>query len=259
LPACEPSEPPPAKAEPARPSISLLGPVTIAPLTPRSRSRRSHAEPLLIYLALHREGATADELTANLWPAVDNDKARKRLWGSISDARAHLGDVIQRADDRYRLDRDAVAIDIDAFESLLAKADREPGTRRQLLQRALRLVRGEPLAGSDYPWALGEIRRLRATIIDRLTALGQLRLDDGDPAGALGAAEQAIALDPFNEPTHRLAMKAEGVLGLRQAIAERYDQLARELDSRFGLEPERETRVLYRTLLSQDAASVRRS
>jgi DNA-binding SARP family transcriptional activator len=249
-------EPPPAEPEPERPAIGLLGPVTIAPRTPRSRSRRSHAEPLLTYLALHREGATTGELTTNLWPGLDDERARKRLWGSISDARSHLGDVILRADDRYRLDRDAVAIDLDQFESLLTQADSESAARRQLLERALRLVRGDPLAGSDYPWALGETRRLRATIIDRLAQLGQLRLDDGDPAGALAAAEQAIGLDPFNEPAHRLGMKAEATLGLRQAIVERYTQLARELDTRFGLEPERETRQLYRSLLSQDPAAV---
>jgi DNA-binding SARP family transcriptional activator len=258
-PVCDRSAAAPAESEPARPSISLLGPMRIEPLSPRPRSRRSHAEPLLAYLALHRDGATTDELAANLWSGLDDEKARKRLWGSISDARSHLGEVILRADERYRLDRDAVAIDLDRFESLLTQADRNPAARRQLLERALQLVRGDPLAGSDYPWALGEIRCLRATIIDRLAQLGQLRLDDSDPAGALAAAEQAIALDPHNEPAHRLAMRAEGTLGLRQAIAERYSRLARELDTRFGLEPERETRLLYRTLLSQDAVAVHSS
>jgi DNA-binding SARP family transcriptional activator len=232
--------------------------VAIAPQAPRSRPRRLQVQQLLVYLALHRQGATTDELTASLWPDLDHEKARKRLWGSISDARAQVGEVILRDDDRYRLDRAAVAIDLDEFESLVAEADSENGARRRLLERALLLVRGDPLAGSDYLWALGETRRLRATVIERLAELGHIRLDDGEPAGALAAAEQAIALDAFNEPAHRLAMKAEGVLGLRQAIAERYQQLARELDTRFGLEPERDTRLLYRTLLSQDAAQLHR-
>jgi hypothetical protein len=47
-------------------------------------------------------------------------------------------------------------------------------------------------------------------------------------------------------------MHAESVLGLRQAIVGRYEPLCQELDTRFGLEPEHETRVLYRRLLSQD-------
>jgi hypothetical protein len=47
-------------------------------------------------------------------------------------------------------------------------------------------------------------------------------------------------------------MQAEAALGLRQAITARYEQLHERLDARFGLEPERETRLLHRRLLSQD-------
>jgi DNA-binding SARP family transcriptional activator len=79
-----------------------------------------------------------------------------------------------------------------------------------------------------------------------------MRRLNGNPTGALAAAEQAIALDPYNEAAHQVAMHAESVLGLRQAIIGRYERLCQELDTRFGLEPEHETRVLYRRLLSQD-------
>jgi DNA-binding SARP family transcriptional activator len=41
------------------------------------------------------------------------------------------------------------------------------------------------------------------------------------------------------------------MLGLREGIAERYETLRRLLDERLGLEPDRETRALYRQLLSQ--------
>src|SRR5207248_653285 len=82
------------------------------------------------------------------------------------DARAKLGEVILRADVRYLLDRDGVAVDLDLFERLLAEADAAPSVDRQaLLGQALALVRGQPLAGSDYPWAVGEIRHLRAMIV----------------------------------------------------------------------------------------------
>jgi DNA-binding SARP family transcriptional activator len=224
------------------------------------RRLRAHAQQLVAYLALHPDGATTDDLVAALWPDADHENARNRVWRAVSEARRQLGDhVVLRSDELYLLDRGAVSIDTDEFESLLRRADESLGADRERhLERALLLVRGEPLYGSDYPWALGETRRLRATIVDRLVELGSVRLDDCRPAAALTAAEQALALDPFNEPAHRLGMNAEAALGLRQAIVDRYQHLVRELDTRFGLEPERETRLLYRHLLSQDAAPASR-
>jgi DNA-binding SARP family transcriptional activator len=86
--------------------------------------------------------------------------------------------------------------------------------------------------------------------------LGELRLRS-DPAGALASAEEAIALDPYTEPAQRLAMRAEAALGLREAVMTRYEELRGELDTKLGLEPDRETRQLYRRLLSQEAGASR--
>jgi DNA-binding SARP family transcriptional activator len=234
------------------PSIALLGPLEIAVSKPDPRGLRSRTQQLLAYLALHADGATTDELVTVLSPDVDDDRARKRLWRSVSEARSRLGEIILHPSERYLLDRQAVAVDLDQFEHLLTRASAEPGAdRKELLERARARVRGQPLAGTDYPWAAGDVRRLRATIVDLLADLGSLRLDDSNATGALAAAEDALALDAYNEAAHQLAMRAEAVLGLRQAIVDRYEQLCQELDDRFGLEPGRETRLLYRRLLSQ--------
>jgi DNA-binding SARP family transcriptional activator len=234
------------------PSIALLGPLEIAAAKPRRRGLRSQTQQLLAHLALHPDGSTVDQLVAALWPGIDDENARMRLWRSASEARGQLGEVISRIGERYQLDRQTVAVDLDRFETLVTAADSDTADRQALLEQALALVRGQPLAGSDYPWATGEVRRLRATIVDRLQELGYLRLDNSDSTGALAAAEQALTLDPLNEGAQRLAMQAEATLGLRQAITVRYEQLRELLDARFGLEPERETRLLQRRLLSQD-------
>jgi DNA-binding SARP family transcriptional activator len=64
-------------------------------------------------------------------------------------------------------------------------------------------------------------------------------------------AEQAIALDTLHEPSWRLALQAEHALGLRESITRRYDELTRSLDEELGLEPARETRLVYQQALSQ--------
>jgi two-component SAPR family response regulator len=123
-----------------------------------------------------------------------------------------------------------------------------------LLERALKLFRGEPLAGIEALWVEGEQRRLIAVQVDLIERVGRLRLEAGDAAGALAFAEEASALDPSNERPVQLAIEAEAAFGRREAIVERYGRLRRELDERFGLKPSPETRRLYRRLLSQDAA-----
>lgn len=121
----------------------------------------------------------------------------------------------------------------------------------QHLEAALALWRGEPLQGCDYAWADGDIHRLQATLIGLLERTGHARLAHGDARGALDLAEQAIALDQFHEASWRLALQADHALGLRQSITRRYEQLTHDLDQQLGLQPTRETKLLFRQLLEQ--------
>lgn len=110
---------------------------------------------------------------------------------------------------------------------------------------------GRPGLFQRPPPASPTIRSLRATLLDLLERVGRLRLAGNNARGALQIAEQAIGLDGLHEPSWRLALQAEHALGLRESITRRYDELARELDEQLGLEPTRETRVIYRQLLAQ--------
>jgi len=227
-------------------SISLLGPLRIdgADQPPK----RVPTRELIAYLALHPHGASRDELIEALWPAQDPKKTRRRLWDLATDARAALGDALIHEGERYRLDRAKVRIDLDQLDELLTNTDaaNEPD-----LEAALALWRGEPLEGADYIWAEGDIHRLRATLLGLLERAGHARLERGDARGALQMAEQAIALDQFHEASWRLALQAEHALGMRESITRRYDELAHALDEQLGLQPTRETRVMYRQLLGQ--------
>jgi len=238
--------------------VAILGPPEISAEGQRARGLRSLTQQLIVYLSLRRRGVIADELAEVLLPGIPLERARRRISRALSEARSELGNVIVRVGDTYALDPTAVAIDVAEFDFLLAQARVAHGpTRDRLFERALALVRGEPFAGTDYPWAAGDERHLNAEVVDALGQLGELRLANGDPAEALAAAERAIRFDEDNESAQRLAMLAESALGLREAVVKRYERLARRLNRRFGLEPEQETRALYRHVLSQDGGSVR--
>ena len=230
-------------------SIAVLGPLAIDGLTGESSARRRYE--LLAYLALHSNGASRDELIEAIWPAQDPERTRPRFWQSVTEARKALGDAWVHHGERYELDRSKVRVDLDDLDRLLAANSDDTSHDPAALESALALWRGEPLEGSDYLWAEGEVRVLHATLVDLLERVGRSRLAREDARGALQMADQAIALDGLHESSWRLALQAEHALGLRESITRRYDELTRSLDEQLGLEPARETRLVYRQLLGQ--------
>lgn len=228
-------------------SISVLGPLRIDGL--KRPLKRAPTREIIAYLALRPPGATRDELIEALWPDQDPQHSLPRLYQSVTDARKALGDAWIREGERYQLDRTKIHIDLDELNRLLATND--SADEQHALETALSLWRGAPLAGSDYPWAEGPIHRLHATLLDLLGRVGAARLTNGDPQGALQAAEQAITLDNLHEPSWRLALQAEHALGFRSSVTKRYDALAHLLDEQLGLQPSHETKMTYRQLLGQ--------
>ncbi|MBA3841943.1 MAG: hypothetical protein H0X39_04880 [Actinobacteria bacterium] len=245
------SNPPPAVR------ISVLGPLRITGTHKQGRRLRGATRELLAYLVLHPKGGHRDQIIETLWPDQPPDQGRNRLWRAAADARNHLGDsAVIRERDHYQLDRSQVTTDFDQLENALTELSRSDEAKKQSswLEQALALFVGEPLAGSDLPWAESEQRRLAALRADLLERAGRMRLESGDASGALALAEEAAAADSSNERPVQLAIEAEAALGRREAVVERYERLRRNLDDQFGLEPNRDTKVLYRRLLGQDAS-----
>lgn len=234
------------------PGVLLLGPLELTGCK-KKQPRRQATSELIAYLATQRRAASRDELLEALWPGDDPRRSAARLYQAVSEARKLLGDAFRRDRDSYALDRDQLQVDLDQLDRLRRDAVATAGDEQFApLERALTLFRGEPLAGIDALWAETEQRRLTALRADLLEHAGRLRLDSGDATRALEHADAAAALDTSNERPVQLAMQAEAALGRRDAVVVRYERLQRELDTRFGLEPSRETKVLYRRLLSQD-------
>ena len=237
-----------------RPSVLLLGPLELTGCKKRQPRRQATTE-VIAYLATQRRAASRDELLEALWPGDDPRRSAARFYQAVSEARKLLGDAFRRDRDTYALDRDQLRVDLDELARLRSDAEATTGGEQLApLERALALFRGEPLAGIDALWAETEQRHLTALRADLLERAGRVRLDAGDASGALEHAEAAAALDASNERPVQLAMEAEARLGRREAVVWRYDCLTRELDERFGLEPGRDTKLLYRRLLAQNDA-----
>jgi DNA-binding SARP family transcriptional activator len=234
-----------------RAGIRLLGPFELTGCK-KKQPRRQATTELLAYLAIQRRSVGRDELLEALWPGDDPRRSAARFYQAASEARKLLRDAFVRARDTYTLDREQLQIDLDELDRLREQAQGEEHMPA-LLERSLALFRGKPLADIDALWADSEQRRLTSLRLSLLERVGRLRLESGDAARALEVADEAAALDGSNERVVLLAIEAEAALGRRDAVIERYERLRRDLDERFGLEPSRDTKLLYRRLLSQDA------
>jgi DNA-binding SARP family transcriptional activator len=235
-----------------RPLISLLGPLTIHGAKQSRRGLRARALELIAFLALRREGAQRDEILEALWPGEDPKRSRHRLYQAVRDARRLVGEAVASERDRYWLDHDRVRVDVDELEELLDQLNTsDSGRRVKLVESALALFRDEPLAGCDYAWSDGRVRSLRGSYVELIKRVGRARLESGEARGALHVAERGLAVDALDEEMWRLALEAEGALGLREAVDERYARLRDILRERLALEPAKETRTLYLRLLGQ--------
>lgn len=233
--------------------VLVLGPLELTGCKKRQPRRQATTE-LIAYLATHRRAVSRDEILEALWPGDDPRRSAARLYQAVSEARKLLGDAFRRDRDTYALDRDQLRIDLDELERLRNDAEATTGGEQlACLERAVAMFRGDPLAGIDALWAETEQRHLTALRADLLERAGRFRLESGDAVGALDLAETAAALDATNEQPVQLAMEADAALGRREAVEDRYERLREGLDERFGLEPSRETKLLYRRLLSQSS------
>jgi nucleoid-associated protein YgaU len=202
-------------ADPIRPRIAILGPVTVeAPGQPPSERLRFYAE-IIVYLASRGgRGATTDEFDEALWPAQQVKATSRRV--AIARARRWLGETAEgepwlpdaTSDRRYHL-RDGYLLDWHLFRRLRSRGESRGPDGADDLRQALALVRGEPLAGADiayspvarnpYVWLpTSDIQphHLAAAVVDTAHRLVELCLEAGDVTGARWAVDQARMADP---------------------------------------------------------------
>ena len=180
---------------------------------------------LIAYLVIKRAPATMDELVEALWPGESPvEDAAATVEGKAAGAAAARRRARSTSKTATRSTAARLRTDIDELEQLRAPAS--PGMEE--LERAVTLTREEPLADVDYPWADGERRRLQAIQAELLEQLAKCPARAGRRKRR---ARRGRTADPsliaLNERGWCLAMEAEGALGNRQAILDRYEQLGR--------------------------------
>jgi len=220
------------------------------------------AQGLLAYLALPAGRSYGREsLAALLWGDVPEPQARSSLRHALSEIRTTLAAgraALVTTSDTVALDTAGVEVDVNEFARLL-----DEGTVAGL-ETAMTLYRGDLLAGlsiKEEPWEAwlsAERERWRERAIEGLARLLSGHEAADRLATAIRTAQQLLALDPLREPVHRALMRLQLRAGRRASALRQYQLCVGTLQRELGVEPEDETRRLYRDILQHRATASRR-
>ncbi len=235
-------------------SVYLLGPLRIfRDGHPVEGGWRRKSLELLAYLAAHPRGAARDQVLEALWPGADPKVSQSNLWHSASHLRCRLrrpGDnarIVQKIDDRYRMDFAHVWVDVVAFEEAIRRS-RDSGNRGALLEVACSLYRGEYCEGWYYGWAALVIERYQGLFVQAAKDWALLLQASDQVDEALQLLDRALAADPYDEELYRQAMVLENGRGRADLVARRYRLLRRLMIEELGIEPSMQTSAVLRQL-----------
>jgi DNA-binding SARP family transcriptional activator len=226
---------------------------------PRFPARQGRA--LFVYLVCHRHRpVTRAELAQALWPDTVPSAWEAALNAIISKLRALLkgiepsrlsvtsafGAYLFHAGDDVWIDREAAAAAIDEAEGLL-HADRWREAW-PLCNIAAITARQPFLPGDEGEWIGRERARLHGILVRALDCLSDIWLLNGDPSLAIGAAREAVALEPFREAGYQRLMRLHAARGDRAEALRVYENCRRLLAEELGVEPSPETTKIYERL-----------
>ncbi|MFF1375621.1 ATP-binding protein [Streptomyces sp. NPDC058308] len=211
---------------------------------------------LLTALAL-RPGHTvpAPALVDEVWTAGPPADATGALQALVGRLRRALGaDAVVSVDGGYRLRASPDDVDVFRFDHLVSDAGRalaeaEPAKAAVLLDDALALWTGEPLA--DLPEHTAEAARWHARHLDARRARMTVALALGQAEEVLPELAELCDAHPLDEPLQALRLRALRDTGRPAQALAAYDGVRRGIADRLGVDPGPELRALHEELLRE--------
>lgn len=184
-----------------------------------------HNLALLLYIARSpARRCTREQAIGLLWPDKPDAPARQSLREAVRVLRRYIGEERMHAEaDQLELAPDAVELDTDELDSLIARSDWAAATP---------LVRGKfadgfGLEGSSAfeDWLQAEQWHWYGREMDVLIHHAEQRLDAGDLLGADDPIGRALHLDPESQRALRMLMRRLALAGDRSAALDVFAQL----------------------------------
>jgi DNA-binding SARP family transcriptional activator len=275
-PGTAPPAPPPGQPSRRRVPVHVLGAPRILRDGAPVSGLRTRAQELMVYLAVHRNGANLPDIKEAFWPDANNRRAGERLQTETGDLRGRIRDAAGNQKDtkgdrkdpdggksiqpvvntggRYHLNPDIVEVDWWTVQDALADATAATSTEQRIthLRRAVAAHHGPLAQGCAYDWLPAVEEHVRRQGIIARTQLAEL-LGDTHPQDAAGLFDDATRLDPYNEDLARRAIRAHARLGDADAIRNLQQRLRTALDE-IDVEPDNRTQQLAAQLLREITA-----
>jgi DNA-binding SARP family transcriptional activator len=235
------------------PRVRLFGGPRVEGLTASELGSRK-ARTLLGALALARGNPVGlDRLAEAVWGDEPPARPADQLGVLVSRLRRVLGaGWLPRLGDGYALGLGW--LDLAELEERAADAEARlragaPGAALASARAALALAGGELLGDERGDWVELERRRVERLLADLALVAGEAALAVGEPLAAAGAAERALARDPYDEAALRLLMRAQVAAGRPGSALAAYARVSASLGDDLGTNPSEETEALHTRIL----------
>jgi predicted ATPase/DNA-binding SARP family transcriptional activator len=211
---------------------------------------------LLVFLLMHPEGRTKEQVGLAFWPDASTAQLRNSFHVTLHRLRRALGNPewISLANDRYRVDPALLEeFDVHVFERDVAAARKalkrqEEGASAKL-EQALARFRGDFLDGEPVgDWHLEHRDRLQRVYVDALMELGARLAAEDRHAKAAEAYRRVLARDELHEEALLALMKCHAAVGERSQALRVYRRFAERMREELEAEPDEETTAFFEKL-----------
>jgi DNA-binding SARP family transcriptional activator len=219
-----------------RPVLLVNGrPVTI---------RRSAALQVLVFLAVHPDGATTTDLVQAIWPGLPTHSVTARLYTTLSDLRAAIraattAAVLGHTDDRYHLNPAHIDVDLWRLRTAAGRPVTDLTGPSAAWQPVIDAYTGDLATGHTWPWVDPPREATRRLVLDAYASLTEAHTN---PHERLRLLQHAIRIDPYNQALHQRAAEHLTALGDPTA-ADRLLRTHRQLLDRDGVPADNPTGV----------------
>jgi DNA-binding SARP family transcriptional activator len=247
--------------------IASLGHLTVSrdgvPV-PDSGYARPRARALLACILAEGGRAHREALCERLWGDLAPERAAAALRTTLHELRRAIEPELDAGDPASFIAADAEWVRLAFAESdewdaaelrRIAAAATSPEGHLAELRAAESLVHGPFLEEWPYEdWAEAARSELQALAEDLAERLAHALSDAGDHRGAILRLQRLVARDPEREGWHRALMRAYRDAGERALALRQFHACRTALRREQGVEPDAETRHLYRSILADDDA-----